>query len=136
MQFPRSSSPRTLGYGRLGMTIINGFTARLKPRSFKARAKPGFFRRVPYISLLCEVRAFRHNSNESAVTVTISRFSENWFINASGLRKGKPQGLKCVRGNQAVPPGLDRFVRLFPALKRWATFARPSGADVPAISVH
>jgi len=37
------SSPRKRGYGRLGMTRIEDFAARLKPRPFKTRAKVEFF---------------------------------------------------------------------------------------------
>ena len=33
-----------------------------------------------------------------------------------------------MRANSAVPPGLESFVPLFPALKRWAKLGRPSGA--------
>jgi len=33
------------------------------------------------------------------------------------------------RENSVVPPGLESWVRLFPALKRWATLGRPSGAE-------
>ena len=39
-----------------------------------------------------------------------------------------PQVLKKVRENWVVPPGLESFVPLFPALKRWAKLGRPSGA--------
>src|ERR1035438_6198768 len=43
-----------------------------------------------------------------------------------------PQRLKCVRENSVVPPGLESFLPLFPALKRWAKLGRPSGAGFPA----
>jgi hypothetical protein len=33
-----------------------------------------------------------------------------------------------VRENSVVPPGLESFLPLFPALKRWAKLGRPSGA--------
>ena len=33
--------------------------------------------------------------------------------------------------NSVVPPGLESFLRLFPALKRWARLVRPSGAGLP-----
>src|ERR1019366_2189235 len=36
--------------------------------------------------------------------------------------------LKCVRENWVVPPGLRSFFPLFPAPKRWAKLVRPSGA--------
>ena len=36
--------------------------------------------------------------------------------------------LKRVRENSVVPPGLQTFVPLFPAINRWAKFGRPSGA--------
>jgi len=39
-----------------------------------------------------------------------------------------PQVLKRVRENWVVPPGLESFVALAPALKRWAKLGRPSGA--------
>jgi hypothetical protein len=35
-----------------------------------------------------------------------------------------------VRENSVVPPGLELFLPLFPALKRWAKFGRPSGAAI------
>src|SRR5450759_922097 len=47
-----------------------------------------------------------------------------------------PQGLKSVRENSVVPPGLESFFPLFPALKRWAKFGRPSGAGLSGISFH
>ncbi len=39
-----------------------------------------------------------------------------------------PQGLKSVREDSVVPPGLESSLSLFPALKRWAKLGRPSGA--------
>ena len=33
-----------------------------------------------------------------------------------------------LRENWVVPPGLESFFSLFPALKRWAKFGRPSGS--------
>jgi hypothetical protein len=36
--------------------------------------------------------------------------------------------VKRVREDSVVPPGLESFSLLFPALKRWAKFGRPSGA--------
>ena len=48
-----------------------------------------------------------------------------------GLRKKvifDAQPLKTMRENSVVPPGLESFFPLFPALKRWAKFIRPSGA--------
>jgi len=51
--------------------------------------------------------------------------------------KGKvPQGLKSVRENWVVPPGPESLGPLFPALKRWAKFGRPSGAGFSGISFH
>ena len=47
-----------------------------------------------------------------------------------------PQGLKSVRENSVVPPGLEFFFPLYPALKRWAKFGRPSGAGLSGISFH
>src|ERR1017187_9935679 len=41
-----------------------------------------------------------------------------------------PATLKSVRENWVVPPGLGSFFPLFPALKRWAKFVRPSGAVI------
>src|SRR6202790_4045720 len=47
----------------------------------------------------------------------------------SGLPSGLvPQELKGVQGNSVVPAGLASSLSLFPALKRWAKLARPSGA--------
>jgi penicillin G amidase len=40
-----------------------------------------------------------------------------------------PQGMKSARKNSVVPPGLEAFGSLFPALKRWAMSGRPSGAE-------
>jgi hypothetical protein len=34
--------------------------------------------------------------------------------------------------NSVVPPGLESFLPLYPALKRWAIGRRPSGADSQA----
>src|ERR1019366_5454626 len=45
-------------------------------------------------------------------------------------------GLKSVRENWVVPPGLRSFFPLFPALKRWAKFVRPSGAVFSSSSFH
>jgi len=50
-----------------------------------------------------------------------------------------PAGAGCAGGqslghpaeNSVVPPGLESFLRLFPALKRWAKLVRPSGAGLP-----
>ena len=50
------------------------------------------------------------------------------FVNAVQLASHVPNGLMSVRANSAVPPGLESFVPLFPALKRWAKLGRPSGA--------
>jgi hypothetical protein len=44
--------------------------------------------------------------------------------------------VKRVRENSVVPPGLESFFPLFPALKRWAKFGRPSGAGLSGISFH
>jgi hypothetical protein len=41
-----------------------------------------------------------------------------------------------VRENWVVPPGLGSFFPLFPALKRWAKFVRPSGAGFSNSSFH
>src|ERR1035441_6232899 len=41
-----------------------------------------------------------------------------------------------VRENSVVPPGLEFFFPLFPALKRWAKFGRPSGAAFSCASFH
>ncbi len=43
----------------------------------------------------------------------------------SGLRPGSG----FVKESWVVPPGLESFVPLFPALKRWAKLGRPSGAE-------
>src|SRR5450759_3232578 len=37
-------------------------------------------------------------------------------------------GPQRARENSVVPAGLESFFPLFPALKRWAKFGRPSGA--------
>src|ERR1039457_4595337 len=44
--------------------------------------------------------------------------------------------VKIVRENSAVPPGLESFLPLFPALKRCAKLGRPSGAGFPANPFH
>ena len=44
--------------------------------------------------------------------------------------------LKCVRENWVVPPGLELFVPLFPALKRWAKLGRPCGAGFSVTLLH
>jgi hypothetical protein len=36
--------------------------------------------------------------------------------------------VKRVRENSVVPPGLELFLPLYPALKRWAKLGRPFGA--------
>src|ERR1019366_986931 len=36
----------------------------------------------------------------------------------------------CVRESWVVPPGLESFITVFPALKRWAKLFRPSGAGL------
>ena len=58
------------------------------------------------------------------------------FVDAPQLASHVPQGLKIVRENSAPStslragsPGLESFVPLFPALKRWAKLGRPSGAE-------
>src|ERR1035437_2462469 len=38
--------------------------------------------------------------------------------------------------DSVVPPGLESFLPLFPALKRWANLARPSGAAFSCASFH
>jgi hypothetical protein len=48
----------------------------------------------------------------------------------------KNPALKSVRENSVVPPGLESFLPLFPALKRWAKLVRPSGAGFPANPFH
>src|SRR5882724_2145038 len=40
----------------------------------------------------------------------------------------------CVRENSAVPPGLESFLPLVPALKRWAKLERPSGAGLSKVA--
>jgi|ERR1019366_7635671 hypothetical protein len=44
--------------------------------------------------------------------------------------------LKCVRENWVVPPGLKSYFPLYPALKRGAKLVRPSGAGVSCTSFH
>jgi hypothetical protein len=39
---------------------------------------------------------------------------------------------KCAQ-NSVVPPGLDSFLALFPALKRRAKFGHPPGLDSPTL---
>jgi len=39
------------------------------------------------------------------------------------------QGLKCVRENSVVPPGLESLAPLFPALPRWLSGFAPAGLD-------
>ena len=41
---------------------------------------------------------------------------------------------QCGSENSVVPPGLESFLPLSPALKRWAKFERPSGAGFPESS--
>jgi HlyD family secretion protein len=45
----------------------------------------------------------------------------------------KGHGLQSVHENWVVPPGLNSFSPLFPALKRWANMVRPSGAGFLSI---
>ena len=40
-------------------------------------------------------------------------------------RRPEPQGLKCARESSVAPTGLDSFIPLYPALKRWAISSRP-----------
>jgi hypothetical protein len=47
-----------------------------------------------------------------------------------------PQGLKSVRENWVVPPGLKSYFPLYPALKRGAKLVRPSGAGFSRTSRH
>src|ERR1019366_3588171 len=58
------------------------------------------------------------------------RPSGNW-VNSSTF-----PALKSVRENSVVPPGLESFFPLFPALKRWAKFGRPSGAAFSCAWFH
>ena len=51
------------------------------------------------------------------------------FVDDLQLASRIPKKLKSVRANSVVPPGLESFVPLFPALKRWARLGRPSGAE-------
>src|ERR1039457_2178639 len=44
--------------------------------------------------------------------------------------------LKSVSENSVVPPGLESFLPLFPALKRWAKLGRPSGAAFSCAWFH
>src|ERR1019366_9291299 len=44
--------------------------------------------------------------------------------------------VKRVREDSVVPPGLESFSLLFPALKRWAKLVRPSGAAFSRSSFH
>jgi len=41
-----------------------------------------------------------------------------------------------VRENSVVPTGLESFLPLYPALKRWAKLGRPFGAGFFAIPFH
>jgi hypothetical protein len=41
-----------------------------------------------------------------------------------------------VRENSVVPPGLESFLPLFPALKRWAKLGRPSEAAFSCAWFH
>jgi hypothetical protein len=45
-------------------------------------------------------------------------------------RKAQTDALSGVGESWAVPPGLELFFPHFPALKRWAKLARPSGAGL------
>jgi hypothetical protein len=47
-----------------------------------------------------------------------------------------PPGYTAHSQRSVVPPGLDSLLSLFPALKRWAKFGRPSGAELSGISFH
>ena len=46
----------------------------------------------------------------------------------------KNAALNGARENSVVPPGLESFLLLVPALKRWAKVGRPSGAGFADIS--
>src|ERR1019366_359438 len=48
-------------------------------------------------------------------------------IETSGLAMVRLR-LSPMSEHSVVPPGLESFLRLFSALKRWAKFGRPSGA--------
>ncbi|HYW39817.1 MAG TPA: penicillin acylase family protein [Terriglobales bacterium] len=53
----------------------------------------------------------------------------NSRITSASPSRHVPQGLlKSVSENWVVPPGLESFVALSPALKRWAKLGRPFGA--------
>jgi len=58
------------------------------------------------------------------------------FRNPFQVQGRIPQGLKCVREDSVVPPGLESSLSLFPALKRRAIVSRPSGARINAILSH
>ena len=47
-----------------------------------------------------------------------------------GGRFGQLLGLKYARENRCRPSGTGSVLPLYPALKRWAKFVRPSGAKV------
>src|SRR5450759_910650 len=50
------------------------------------------------------------------------------------LRSSQRQ--KNLGEDSVVPPGLESLIPLFPALKRWAKFGRPSGAAFSCASFH
>ncbi|MGD0601357.1 MAG: penicillin acylase family protein [Terriglobales bacterium] len=58
------------------------------------------------------------------------------FTNALQPGRHVANELIRVRANSVVPPGLESFVPLFPALKRWAKFGRPSGAGFSPGTEH
>jgi hypothetical protein len=45
-------------------------------------------------------------------------------------------GLKRMRENPVVPPGLESFLPLSPALKRWANVARPYGTRLSSTAMQ
>src|ERR1019366_7857718 len=57
-------------------------------------------------------------------------------LNSRCRRQDNFAALKCARENSVVPPGLESFLQLFPALKRWAKLVRPSGAVFSSSSSH
>ena len=66
----------------------------------------------------------------SRLTAAVNRYA------TQKQNKTVAAAVKSVRENSVVPPGLESFSPLFPALKRWAKLGRPSGAGFSCISLH
>jgi len=88
------------------------------------------------LSRSCPLSGWGRIQNE-AVIAALKCVREN-LCRPSRTRSEFPlyPGLTSLCENSVVPPGLESCLPLYPALKRWAKVARPSGAGFSGFSFH